>query len=190
MSMKEEYRGIMLKIMMVIGIVGIVTLACVHTSAYAFLINGTEQLIETKSIFIKHIEFIPLVYICEAFGVSYRWESLTSTVKLYNKGSLFTLLVHEDVADVDGTITTLQASPHIVKGTLMVPTSILDLSWWSGVQDVHTIDPGAMGREFIIDSIVIDPGHGGKDVGAISKRGLREKELVLEMAQLLRKELE
>jgi len=34
-------------------------------------------------------------------------------------------------------------------------------------------------REWLIDTIVIDPGHGGKDPGAIGKGGVREKDIVL-----------
>ena len=34
-------------------------------------------------------------------------------------------------------------------------------------------------REWLIDTIVIDPGHGGKDPGAIGKGGIKEKDIVL-----------
>jgi N-acetylmuramoyl-L-alanine amidase len=37
----------------------------------------------------------------------------------------------------------------------------------------------------LIDCIVIDPGHGGKDPGAIGPSGLQEKEVVLDVAQRL-----
>lgn len=37
--------------------------------------------------------------------------------------------------------------------------------------------------------IVIDPGHGGKDPGAIGKRGLKEKDVTLKLAKMLEKEL-
>ena len=40
-----------------------------------------------------------------------------------------------------------------------------------------------------IDVIVIDPGHGGKDPGAISKRGTREKDITLSIAKKLAKKL-
>lgn len=40
-----------------------------------------------------------------------------------------------------------------------------------------------------IKMIVIDPGHGGNDTGAISPRGLREKNLTLAIAKLLKVEL-
>jgi N-acetylmuramoyl-L-alanine amidase len=41
-----------------------------------------------------------------------------------------------------------------------------------------------------IKRIVLDPGHGGKDKGAISPNGLYEKDITLELAQKLKKRLE
>lgn len=38
--------------------------------------------------------------------------------------------------------------------------------------------------------VVIDPGHGGEDPGAIGSRGVREKDLVLEISKRLKRELE
>ena len=38
----------------------------------------------------------------------------------------------------------------------------------------------------VVPTIVIDPGHGGKDPGAIGKRGLKEKDVVLKVALALR----
>lgn len=40
-----------------------------------------------------------------------------------------------------------------------------------------------------VKKIIIDPGHGGKDPGAIGKRGLREKDVVLNISKLLEKKL-
>ncbi len=40
-----------------------------------------------------------------------------------------------------------------------------------------------------IDVVVIDPGHGGKDPGAISKRGTKEKDIVLSIARKVAKKL-
>ncbi len=43
---------------------------------------------------------------------------------------------------------------------------------------------------FAIDTIVIDPGHGGKDPGARSRGGLKEKNLVLDISRRLKKLIE
>lgn len=41
-----------------------------------------------------------------------------------------------------------------------------------------------------VGTIVIDPGHGGKDPGAIGSSGLQEKDIVLRLSKYLREELE
>jgi N-acetylmuramoyl-L-alanine amidase len=41
-----------------------------------------------------------------------------------------------------------------------------------------------------IKRIVLDPGHGGKDTGAIGKKGTREKDIALKIAQDVKKKLE
>ncbi len=45
-------------------------------------------------------------------------------------------------------------------------------------------------RRWRIDTVVIDPGHGGRDPGAIGQRGVREKDVVLKIALRLRSFLE
>ena len=45
-------------------------------------------------------------------------------------------------------------------------------------------------RRWLIDRIIIDPGHGGKDPGAIGKYGTKEKDVVLEIALYLKDLLE
>ncbi|HDI52040.1 MAG TPA: hypothetical protein ENF45_05365 [Bacteroidetes bacterium] len=42
-------------------------------------------------------------------------------------------------------------------------------------------------KKWLIDKIVIDPGHGGKDPGAIGPSGLYEKDVVLDIAKRLKK---
>lgn len=50
-----------------------------------------------------------------------------------------------------------------------------------------SVTKGRTGRRDII--VVVDPGHGGKDPGAVGARGEREKDVVLAIGQLLAKRL-
>lgn len=45
-------------------------------------------------------------------------------------------------------------------------------------------------KRWAMDVVVIDPGHGGKDPGAVGKKGLREKEVVLDVGLRLKKALD
>jgi N-acetylmuramoyl-L-alanine amidase len=49
--------------------------------------------------------------------------------------------------------------------------------------------PPATGEALKVKTIVIDPGHGGKDPGAIGKRGLKEKDITLKVSKMLKREL-
>lgn len=69
-----------------------------------------------------------------------------------------------------------------------IQISIADVSF-----DLDSLSPAPpIGPDEKIDVIVIDPGHGGKDYGAIGPRGAREKDVVLdvakELARLIRKD--
>jgi len=62
----------------------------------------------------------------------------------------------------------------------------------------HTVASGlalnnavTLSREkWLIDRIIIDPGHGGKDPGAIGPKGTKEKDLTLDIAKRLKRLLE
>ena len=45
-------------------------------------------------------------------------------------------------------------------------------------------------EEWFLDTIIIDAGHGGKDPGAIGKKGLQEKTITLDVAKKLKKLIE
>ncbi|KAB0568462.1 N-acetylmuramoyl-L-alanine amidase [Pseudomonas palleroniana] len=54
------------------------------------------------------------------------------------------------------------------------------------VASAATLDKAHPKRDIIV---VVDPGHGGKDPGAVGSKGQREKDVVLSIAQLLAKRL-
>jgi N-acetylmuramoyl-L-alanine amidase len=161
--------------------------------AEAFLIQGTERSIQTSVTKIEGVEYIPLVYMCNAFGVSYSWDSLTNRVQLYNKGKSLTVLLQEPVVDIDGQITELVAAPQILKGTVFVPVSMTQLAWWGRIKKPAVKKPKEIKpvpKKYLINKIILDPGHGGKDRGAFSISGQAEKDLVLAFSKKLKKELE
>jgi len=60
----------------------------------------------------------------------------------------------------------------------------------ASAQENHTATPRvAQKRGFRNFTVCLDPGHGGKDPGAIGPRGIREKDVVLRIARIIKKKL-
>ncbi len=77
---------------------------------------------------------------------------------------------------------------------LSAPVLTLDEKLWLPSKDVlNVIDPilrkGSANKHTAVRRVVIDPGHGGKDRGAIGARGRPEKELALDLARRVEQHL-
>ncbi len=77
------------------------------------------------------------------------------------------------------------------KGARQLPAAKTEPPVVSGVEKVKTPKSASpvIKKPNGIRTIVIDPGHGGKDPGAIGKRKLQEKTVTLKIAKLLKKDL-
>ncbi len=101
----------------------------------------------------------------------------------FEDGQAFYFLVGSDVVYYAGSFHRLSQRVILKNSDIFFPKNILgilkkpskSLSYLEG---------------FRIDKVVVDPGHGGKDPGAVSPRGVREKDVVLDIALRLRKILE
>jgi len=130
--------------------------------------------------------YVPLKSLCENLGISWQWDNTAQTAIL-NKGQRqIKLLVDSPLVYVDGRFERISPPPRNYEGIIVVP-------WRFREQIIgQVIKPERYGEEiyvggYQIKKIVIDPGHGGKDPGAIGKGGIREKDLVLDIAQRLKR---
>ncbi|MBI4531018.1 MAG: N-acetylmuramoyl-L-alanine amidase, partial [Candidatus Latescibacteria bacterium] len=75
-----------------------------------------------------------------------------------------------------------------------IDTVVIDHSTQGNSRVERPARPTVVGRaqketEWMIDTVVIDPGHGGQDAGAIGPTGLKEKDVALDIAKRLAKSL-
>ena len=86
------------------------------------------------------------------------------------------------VASYDGSIFYLKKPPVYSKGKIFIPRQL---------EEAITTRKLVSFKPIInIKTIVIDPGHGGKDPGAVSPRGTREKNINLIIAKYLKTQLQ
>jgi N-acetylmuramoyl-L-alanine amidase len=139
---------------------------------------------------ISGVSVFSLVDMCEREKVAWDYDSLSRIVILKKGNTEVRLLVGSDRAIVDKTTQRLSAPIIIKDGVVYAPVDV-----WSYFQPA--VCPTGLagvpsGPAYLkpIRSVVIDAGHGGKDPGAIGHYGLREKEVVLDVAQRVKNELE
>ncbi|MBU4376931.1 MAG: N-acetylmuramoyl-L-alanine amidase [Candidatus Omnitrophica bacterium] len=172
----------------------------------AYHIKGTDKDIEARDTRISGKNYLLLVDICEANGIDWEWDSISRRMILRKNGHEAVLLIGSEYYCVDADIKKAGDPVEIKDGSIYVPLKFAKYtipylfslkekkekeSKVTGTAIIVAPDiQKPSGKKFKVTKIVLDPGHGGKDPGAISRSGIREKDIVLDAARRLKKALE
>ncbi len=109
------------------------------------------------------------------------------------QGNVLVLINGSNWVLINGKPYNFPLSLKVTEDGVFLPISILDLLIKRGF-NLETRFEGnhikIYDRRIKIEKVVIDPGHGGKDPGAIGLKKTNEKDIVLEVAKIVTKELE
>jgi N-acetylmuramoyl-L-alanine amidase len=119
---------------------------------------------------------------CKKHNLQYDFDTLDDVVKIFSKEKDIRLILNSNIVYFNGSTFSLAGSPKYINGKLFVPRDL--------EAKVFSKEPVFYKSIFTIHTVVIDPGHGGNDPGAISCRGMKEKDLNLKIAKYLKEELE
>ncbi len=122
---------------------------------------------------------------CAREKISSQWDHISEVVSFKWRNSQQRILVGSNVAVVGNHRIVLSSPVRIQNSLIIVPSSFEKM-----IEEVLVIEPKvAVTEEFTIKKIqriIIDPGHGGKDPGAIGLSGIYEKGIVLDIALKLK----
>ena len=138
-------------------------------------------------------QYIPLVKICDAYGLDCRWDSFIRTATVKRGSKSIVLRTGSDTILVNGAKKKLDKPVILSAGAVFVPVSFVhsNLGAIAETAPVREIPRHETPKKFSIRTIVLDPGHGGKDPGAIGRRKrIKEKDLTLVLAKKLKERLE
>jgi N-acetylmuramoyl-L-alanine amidase len=134
--------------------------------------------------------YLPLVSLCDLKAINWDYDTFAKTVTLKKDSHEINLAVGSSIVLVDGLPQDLKSPVDIYKGAVVVPLrfkrDIIDIVF----ERAYPVGKAPSPRISTVRKIVIDPGHGGRDPGAIGITGLREKEICLDIARRLRAVLE
>jgi len=125
--------------------------------------------------------YLPLVTLCDAKGIDWRYDTFTRTVYLDKDSHRVNLMVGDTVVMVDGRPTHFNKPVEIYKGTIVVPYKFKQQVIDGLFKKDYVVRAGAP-VILRIKKVVVDSGHGGNDPGAIGRSGLREKDVNLDIA--------
>jgi len=145
---------------------------------------------------IGSITYIPLSSVVGTYGLGYKWDSIAKKLTLHRGQTRVMLAIGSDVAIVDGTAESLNAPVKMCRSTIVIPKDFSETTlaklFLKKIPVIRVKPKKALpsSGDYIIATIVIDPGHGGKDPGAIGRYGIREKDITLDISRRLKRHLE
>lgn len=135
------------------------------------------------------LQGIPLQEVCDRYHVKWQWDGVTQVVMLEYRGNKAKALVGSHTVLIGRDKIELSAPLRRDKSIIYVPEdfeSRVLAPFGVITAGMPKVDLSALK----VKTVVIDPGHGGKDPGTKGATGLREKDVVLPIALELKKLLE
>jgi len=131
---------------------------------------------------VSNSDYIDIDSFCKEYNFEYSFDTIDDLVKLYSPDKEIKLLLNSSVGISGGSIFYLKKPPVYLRGKIFLPRQLEKI--------VTSLEFVSFRPLFAINTIVVDPGHGGKDPGAISPRGFYEKAVNLRVSKYLKEELE
>jgi N-acetylmuramoyl-L-alanine amidase len=154
-----------------------------------------RTLIKSPTYDIKGIPYVSLSSVVDAYKLKHEWDSISKKLTLYKGDKHVVLALTSDIALVDGMPLKLSGPLSLYKSSIVMPKDFSESMLKKVFVKKRAIvprreKPVKPDSAYTIRKIVIDPGHGGKDPGAIGRFALREKDITLDISKRLKRYLE
>lgn len=179
-----------LKIFLYLHLPFAILLFAISGCATAPAVSKTEYLPSFNIIELNNFRFVSVNELCAKSDITYCWDGFSKRLILNKDAENAIIAVGSSYVLVNGKIEDIKYPVSLSDGMVIVPYEFAQRL--SQRFKKPLIEPQLMPKKepFIgINNIILDPGHGGKDPGAIGKTGLKEKEVVLDVAKELKSAL-
>ncbi len=139
-------------------------------------------------------EYLSLAKACDFYGLDYRYDGFARTATIRKGSNRIVVRAESERALVNGEMVKVDR-PVILSGNILfAPLSFVKnnlgpmIGYFAPIKTPMEVEGP---KRFRIKTIVLDPGHGGNDPGAIGRRShTKEKALTLQLATKLKSILE
>ena len=137
---------------------------------------------------VEGVSYVPAIFLCEVYGIDWQWDTVSYQLILEKDNHIVIMRPETKIILLDRETLYSKQPPIIHKGIFLIPFDLVK----ERLDKIFYIPYKVPERKIVhrIKTIVIDPGHGGKDPGAIGRSGLYEKNVVLDISKRLKRNLE
>lgn len=154
---------------------------------HADILKLPEEPLYNQTVMFNNVQYLPLLRFCSYYNLDWDWDLVSQKIKL-EKGEDTVIL------RPDSRLALLNDKPIKLEHLVAYKEGAAYISAESAAflaKEIFAPEKRAVlvPKYYGIKTIVIDPGHGGKDFGAVGKYKIREKDIVLDVAKELKKHL-
>ena len=135
-----------------------------------------------------NVRYLPLLRYCNYYNLEWDWDLVSQKIEIKKGRNTVVLRPDSNLALFNDKAMMLEHPIEYRNGAAYIPVEAATFISEKVFRLGKALAP-VMARHKI-ETIVIDPGHGGKDPGAISRRGTREKDIVFDVAKRLKRDLQ
>ena len=143
-----------------------------------------------ESVLIEGTRYISLTDLSESYQLSCLWDPIAKKTVLSKEGDEARVLVESTTVLLNDRVYTMPKEARFYNAQVYIPQSfalktLIPLFRKQALKTKIFLPQ----KDAAIKSVIIDPGHGGKDPGAVGRGGLKEKDVVLDIAKRLKRKL-
>ena len=156
---------------------------------YPEIVKAPDTALYNQTVIFNNAQYVPLLRFCNYYNLVWDWDLVSGRIEVKRGKNTLILRPDSTLALANGKAIEFDYPIEYKDGAAYVPVkTALYIS--EKVLGLKERPAPAVGR-YTINTIVIDPGHGGrKDIGAKGKYGAKEKHIVLDISKRLKKYLE
>ena len=166
-------------------IIALVLSGCAY---HADIVRMPDRSVYNQSVILNNTRYILLSRFCDSYNLDWDWDLVSQRIEIKTGKRTVVLRPGSGLAVIDRKTCEFDYPVEYKNGTAYIPvkTAVFISEDVFGLRKY----PAPVKGQHRIEMIVIDPGHGGKDPGAVSRYGTKEKDIVLDISKRLKRNLE
>ena len=151
------------------------------------IIRGPEAALYNQGVMFNNVRYVSILRFCDYYNLSWDWDLVSQRIKVKKGKTSVVLRPDSDLVLVNDKPMKLGHPVEYKDGAAYIPvkTAIFISENIFGLKR-----PIPAEKYYQIRTVVIDPGHGGKNIGGVGKYGTKEKNIVLDISKRLKRNLE